>query len=257
MERLPYFRTAFKRFCYGKSDLIVATCDEVRDALGRDLGIALNRIAVIPTCVRLDTYVNRPFSARENAILHMGTVDYKNPLATLRAFSRTGVGDARLYITGKPTDELKQELAGMPEEIRSRVELPGYVSSARLLELLGSVKIVSVPSNYVAPVASPTAIEALASGTPVVASMSISRQVLADGVTGFLRDSSDADAYASACRALLTNDQLWNTCSHNALQAAQAFSAGRVANLYLQLAETGWKPAQTQPLNIYTEGRQA
>jgi glycosyltransferase involved in cell wall biosynthesis len=237
MERVPFFRTAFKRFCYGKADLIVATCDEVRDALSADLGMAPERIAVIPTCVRLSTYTCKPGSARENAILHMGTVDYKNPVSSVRAFARTKTEGARLYITGKPTPELLHELELLPEQVRRRVELPGYVSAARLLELLGTVKVVSVPSNYVAPVASPTAIESLASATPVVASRSISRQVLTDGVNGYVCDSADAAAMAAGFDALLENGEAWQRMSAAALQTAGAFAAGRVADQYLRLAQ--------------------
>jgi glycosyltransferase involved in cell wall biosynthesis len=239
MDRVPLFRTAFKRLCYGKADLIVATCDEVRDALSADLGIEPGRIAVIPTCVRLATYTRKPVAERENAILHMGTVDYKNPVSSVRAFARTKTAGARLYITGKPTPELLQELAQLPEPVRRRVELPGYVSAARLLEMLGTVKVVSVPSNYVAPVASPTVIESLASATPVVASRSISRQVLTDGVNGYVCDSSDAAAMASAYDALLEDGQAWQRMSSAALETAGAFAAGRVAEQYLRLAEFG------------------
>jgi glycosyltransferase involved in cell wall biosynthesis len=235
MEHLPFFRTAFKRFCYSKSDLIVATCDEVRDFLANDLGIAPDRISVIPTCVRLDTYMNRPYSQRENAVLHMGTVDYKNPLSTLNAFAQTPASDARLYITGKATPELKAAISALPKGVRDRVELPGYVSSARLIELLGTVKVVSVPSNYVAPVASPTVIEALAAGTPVVASTSISKFVLRDGENGYIRPSSEPAAMAQAYQTLLHDRSVWERLSANAAASANMFSAGHVADLYLRL----------------------
>ena len=236
MERFPMLRDGFKRFCYRKSDLIVATCDEVRSALSRDLKVPETRISVIPTCVKLSTYTNRPAGERENAILHMGTVDYKNPLGTLNAFAALKSKDAILYITGKATEPLKAALAALPEETRRRVVMPGYVSSERLIELLGTVKIVSVPSNYAAAVASPTVIEALASGTPVVTSTSISRQVVMDGENGFVRDSSDHEAVAAACDALLSDEHVWQSMSANALRSAGQFSADRVAGLYLQLA---------------------
>jgi len=237
LERVPYFRNAFKRYCYSKANRIVATCDEVRDALADDLHIDAGRISVIPTCVRLSTYLNLPAKKREDAILHMGTVDYKNPVATVRAFARTRTPGVRLYITGKATPELNAELEALPPEVRSRVELPGYVSAARLLELLGSVKVVSVPSHYSAPVASPTVIEALASGTPVVASTSISRQVLTDGSNGFVRDCSNADAVAAAYDRLLGDAVTWRNMAERATESASTFSAERVADAYLRLAD--------------------
>ncbi len=236
MDRFPLLRNGFKRYCYGRSDLIVATCDEVRTALSRDLGIAESRIAVIPTCVNLGTYVNKPLRQRENAVLHIGTVDYKNPLGTLNAFAAMQSRNAKLYITGKPTPSLETAVAALPKALRNRISLLGFVSSEKLIDLQGTVKIVSVPSNYAAAVASPTVIEALASGTPVVTSNSISRQVVADGENGYKRDSADHRAVASACDALLSDDRVWQSMSSNATRSAEQFSADRVADLYLQLA---------------------
>jgi glycosyltransferase involved in cell wall biosynthesis len=236
MDRIPLLRNGFKRYCYGRSDVIVATCDEVRTALSRDLRFSEDAIAVIPTCVKLSSYTNQPLARRENAILHIGTVDYKNPLGSLNAFAAMQGEDAVLYITGRPTPALESAVMSLPPAIRKRVALLGFVSSARLTELQGTVKIVSVPSNYAAAVASPTVIEALASGTPVVASTSISRQVLVDGENGYVRNSADAVAVASACDTLLSDGRLWQMMSDNATRSAEQFSADRVAGLYLQLA---------------------
>jgi glycosyltransferase involved in cell wall biosynthesis len=236
MESFPFLRNSFKRYCYGKSDLIVATCDEVRTALSLDLKVAESGIAVIPTCVKLSSYINKPLNRRDNAILHIGTVDYKNPIGSLTAFAAMRNREAKLYITGKPTSTLQSAVAALPEPVRKRVVLLGFVSSEELIELQGTVRIVSVPSNYAAAVASPTVIEAFASGTPVVASPSISRQVLADGVNGYMRDPADGKAVASACDALLSDEHLWQSMSMNATRSAGQFSADRVAGLYLDLS---------------------
>lgn len=235
MSRIPYFRTAFKRYCYARSEMIVATCDEVRDELCADLGVSPSRVEVIPTCVQLGSYVQKPLEEREDAILHMGTVDYKNPEASIRAFGRMATPGKKLYITGKATEELKTLAASLPSAFRNGVEFLGYVPAPRLIELLGTVKVVSVPSNYAAPVASPTVIEALASGTPVVASPSISRQVLEDGVNGFMRTPEDEQSMALAYESLLTDSHVWKRMAANALQSSGNFSARRVADLYLRL----------------------
>ena len=246
LGRYPFLRTAFKRYCYAKSDIVVATCEEVRSALSDDLRMSVGRIGVIPTCVKLSSYVQKPLRDRENAILHMGTVDYKNPGSSINAFAAMAANGTKLYLTGKPTDELRGRIRGLPQRVQASIELLGYLPASRLIELLGTVRIVSVPSSYVTPVASPTVIEGLASGTPVVASPSISREVLVDGANGFVRDSGDAAAVASAYEALLKDDQLWTRMATQALASSEKFSAARVAESYLELVR-GHQPAGSTP----------
>jgi len=231
----PVLRTAYKRYCYAKADIVVATCEEVRVALAAELRMSPREIRVIPTCVNLASYRSKPFDQREDAILHMGTVDYKNPLSSIKAFAAMARVSGKLYVTGKPTPEMHELLRGFPAPIREGIELLGYVPAARLFELLGSVKIVSVPSSYAAPVASPTVIEALASGTPVVTSPSISREVVTDGVNGFVRDPADVNAMASAYETLLHDAAAWRRIADLAAASAHTFSARRVAERYLDL----------------------
>jgi glycosyltransferase involved in cell wall biosynthesis len=235
LGRFPFLRTAYKRFCYAKCDVVVATCEEVRAALSVDLRMQPAQIKVIPTCVKLSSYIQRPLRERENAILHMGTVDYKNPASSIKAFAAMASIDKKLYLTGRPTDEIKDLIQSLPSGTRGRIELLGYVAAPKLIELLGTVKVVSVPSIYAVPVASPTVIEALASGTPVVGSPSISREVLSDGVNGFVRAPADHLSMARAYEALLNDEQLWSRMAVEAVISSKLFSAYRVADLYLGL----------------------
>ncbi|MBX5495777.1 MAG: glycosyltransferase family 4 protein [Bryobacteraceae bacterium] len=248
MDRYPMLRTLFKRWSYGRSDLIVATCNEVRDGLSRELDLEPDVISVIPTCVRLSTYSNQPLSERENAVLHMGTVDYKNPAASIMAFRHVATGDRKLYITGKVTRSLEQTLSALPQAVRQRIVLLGYVSSAELIRLLGSVKVVSVPSVYDAPVASPTVIEALASGTPVVASHSISKQVLEHDRNGFVCDPADNHQFARAYEQLLSDDDTWLRIATNARHSAERFCSHRIARMYVELAESALAGKRSSPV---------
>jgi hypothetical protein len=54
LGRVPMLRNLFKRYSYRQSDMVCATCDEVRDALASEASIDRANIAVIPTCVKLD-----------------------------------------------------------------------------------------------------------------------------------------------------------------------------------------------------------
>jgi glycosyltransferase involved in cell wall biosynthesis len=234
----PILRDVYKRWCYGQTDITVATCTEVRSALSADLGRPEQEIAVIPTCVRLDNYKSKLIEQREDAVLHLGTARYKNPIATLRAFARIARPGRKLYLTGKVTPEVQEFLHQMPAAARECVETPGYVSSERLLDLLGSVKVISVPSVYNVPVASPTVIEAFASATPVVGTTSISSQVLQHERNGYVCDPANADQLTAAFERLLNDRSKWHTLSQHASTTSSLFCSKRVAQMYVDLANS-------------------
>lgn len=230
-------RTAYKRFAYGYGQKLVATCSELRWALGAQLAIDPRAIAVIPTCIDPSAYVGQPLGEREDAILHVGTDAYKNPTATVRAFARIGNGSTQLYLTGKADVSVGRIIASMPTGVQKRIHLLGYIPAQELRRLLGSVRLVSVPSRYFVPVASPTVIEAFACGTPVVAFDGISRDLVRDRQNSLLC-AGGSEELASCFRALLADDRLWEGLSRGAVRSTGEFSASRVASAYLDLAQT-------------------
>jgi glycosyltransferase involved in cell wall biosynthesis len=235
MGRWGPVQTVYKHLTYRRPDHLIATSSEIRWALCGQLSIEPERIRVIPTCVNSDGYMRKPSTERRNAILHMGTLDYKNPYATLRAFALLESPSTRLYITGNISDRLKGSVDELPPSVRGRIELLGYVRATTLKELLGTVRIVSVPSKYFIPVASPTVLEAFASGTPVVASQGVTKDLVLDGVNGYVCPV-DADELAAARFSdLLRDGELWSRMSNGAIQTAARFSSDSVARAYLSL----------------------
>ena len=231
LSRFGPLRVFYKRFSYRYGDQIVATCSEVAEQLATELKLKRERVVIIPTCMRLDNYSPKPLAQRTRSILHMGTVDYKNPLATLTAFARVAQEcDAQLVMTGKLSDEIKQFHKALPALIQKRITFPGFVSAAELKELVESVRIVSVPSQYHTPVASPTVLESFAAHTPVVCSSSISKDIVADRVNSLI--ATDAETTADAFRSLLTDDPLWQSLSTAAAKTMENYSAERVCAKY-------------------------
>ena len=141
----------------------------------------------------------RPIADRRPVILHVGTADYKNPGASLRAFAAARLDEAcELVITGRPTEALEAEVAALPIKSQGRVRLVGHVPTEAFLELLGTCMLFVVPSTYRTPVFSPTVLEAFAAGTPVIAS-SVSADLIngRNGVAlapGFSEDELRRDA---------------------------------------------------------------
>jgi glycosyltransferase involved in cell wall biosynthesis len=105
-----------------------------------------------------------------------------------------------------------------------------------LKSLYSRVKVTSVPSSYRVPVLSPTALESLASGTPVVGgSTAISRDLLVDEYNGFTVYPTDFNALSEKIALLTRNADLWKTLSANARSSAQSFDASIVGRKYIRL----------------------
>lgn len=230
-----YVRKLYRGYSYRRTGVVVATSTEIKDALSREIRVDPRTVTVIPTCINLRAYECKPFEQREPAILHIGAAYYKSPVLSIKAFSHLRDENATLYMTGNLTDQIAACLDAVPEQVRRRIQLLGYVSAVRLKELLGSVRAVSCPSTYAVPVASPTVLESFASGTPAIISSSITR----DLTTGYPHLESlraqDPLRMADAYHSMLTDQRSWNEASEAALQAVQNYSASAVADAYLAL----------------------
>ena len=97
------------------------------------------------------------------------------------------------------------------------------------------MRVAAFPTRYAIPVASATVMEAIATGTPIVGSSQLSRDVLEHGANGLVVER-DPSAMAIALRTLLDDDAIWLRLSAGAGHMAERFDAFRVARQYIQLA---------------------
>ena len=235
-QRVPQHRRvriAYKKFCYSLVDEIVGTCSEVANDLATEIATDRQRIRVIPTCINVANYDPLPLERRRRGILHMGTVGYKAPVASLQAFAKLGDTDSELFITGQMTPALRELLDRLPNAIRSKIHCGRFLTSSALKELIESVRVVSVPSEYSTPVASPTVLEAFAARTPVVCSHSISRDIIRPETNAIV--TSTSDEMTAAFQRLLTDDALWQRLSSGAAETMVEYSAPSVARQYEEL----------------------
>jgi glycosyltransferase involved in cell wall biosynthesis len=230
----PVWR-GIRRFSTKRCDYVVATTTELRDELVRDLGMPPNRLTVIPKCIDLQAYKRAPLSSRERAVLHAGTWPYKRPEATIRAFGALDDPSVRLYVAGDINESTREAVDALPDRVRSQVTLLGDVDGQTLRKLHGQVRVAAFPTSYAIPVASATVMEAIASGTPILGSSLLSRDVLMDGANGLVVDTNPS-AMVIALRALLNDDALWSRLSQGACRMSERFDASRVARQYIELA---------------------
>lgn len=232
----PLWRS-IRRFSTRHSTYVVATTRELHDELLRNLGIPQHQLVLIPKCVDLQAYRRTELAGRQRAILHSGTLPYKDPGATIRAFGALDDASAELYIAGDVTGPTQQAVDTLPDRLRRRVSLLGPADGQIVKSLYSRVRVAAFPTRYAIPVASATVMEAIATGTPIVGSPQLSRDVLEDGVNGLVVER-DPGAMAIALRALLNDDAIWSRLSAGAGHMAERFDAFRVGRQYIQLAST-------------------
>ncbi len=231
-------RRTIRRFTTRRSNYVIATTSELRDTLVSDLRMSASEIILLPKCVDLQAYRGAGIAGRERAILHSGTLAYKDAGATIRAFGALDDPSVRLYVVGAVTEQVREAVDGLPDRLRSRVALLGQADAVTLRALYGRVRVAAFPTRYGIPVASGTVMEAIAAGAPIVGSSRLSRDVLADGVNEIVVDTNP-DAMAAGLRAVLNDDHLWLRLSGGARRMAGTFDAMRVARRYVELASAG------------------
>ena len=230
----PVWRS-IRRFSTRRCDYVVATTTELRDELARDLGMPRHQIALIPKCIDLQSYRGSDLADRERAILHSGTLPYKDPAATIRAFGALDDPSVGLYVAGDITQPTQAAVDALPDRLRKCVKLLGSADGQTVRTLHGQVRIAAFPTRYDTPVASATVMEAIASRTPIVGSSRLSRDVLAHDVNGLVTET-DPGAMAIALRSVLNDDALWLRLSSGARRMAERFDGFRVARQYIELA---------------------
>jgi glycosyltransferase involved in cell wall biosynthesis len=232
------FSKYYNRIVYRTFDKVVATSSELKQELTRQLHLPDANIAVLPICIDTSKFSPRAMHDRTHAILHVGPRFDKRPDITIDAFEKIAESDPRLklFIVGSFDTSLLSRIQKIKKSTRERIILLGRISKEKLAELYSQAKVTCVPSNYRFPVCSPTALESLAAGTPVVGSLSaISQDLLIDGYDGFRVQPNNAAMFASRLQLLLNGEDLWSRMSRNALEVAKRYDKRTVAHDYVSL----------------------
>lgn len=164
-------------------------------------------------------------------LLFLGTLDArKNIGGLLEAYGRllsSRPDIPRLILAGAPTTDAAMWLDGIARPpLAGHVEHLGYVGADHRATLFRGARIFVLPSfeeGFGLP-----ALEAMASGVPVVASNRGSLPEVV-GDAGLLVNPDDAEALASAIGRLLSEPGLWQTLRQHGLDRARQFSWDQTA----------------------------
>ena len=193
---------------------IVAVSESTKGDLIDRYGVLPSKIDVIPHGVS-DAFqpsgpadmdrIRDAYQLPDRFVLAVGTIQPRKNLSTL-ANALAGVSDLPLVIAGKPGWLADQVMADLVDPIKAgRVRMLGYVPDGDLPALYGAASCVAFVSRFEG--FGLPAIEAMACGTPVVAS---DRGALPEvvGVAGLIVDADDPGQIAVAIRSIVDDPVL-------------------------------------------------
>ena len=248
-EHESALRIEVERRVMASADAIVAATEHERAEMVRLYGARPRRIHVIPCGVNLDLFRPLPReTAREavglngkKALLFVGRVEpLKGIDLLLKTFAQVANerDDCELLVAGGDpipgsyTTQMRQMAVrlGVPE----RVRFLGTVEQQRLPLYYSAVDICVVPSHYES--FGLSAAEALACGTPVVASkVGGLPTIVREGENGFLIPWRCPEAFAERINLLLSDSALWSRLSANARTSVEHLDWGTVAENVLDV----------------------
>jgi D-inositol-3-phosphate glycosyltransferase len=226
-------------------DRVIAATEHERQALVELYGARRERVAVIPCGVDLERFrpVDRAAARARlglcgDVLLFVGRID---PIKGLDVLVRA-VGllrdrpDLTLVVAGGPGDEAELErVRGLIETLglRDKVQLRGAVPQEELPDYYSAASVCVVPSHYES--FGLAAIEALACGTPVVAShVGGLPTVVRDGENGLLVRWRWPEAFAAAIARVLDDPSFAASLAGRARESVLRFGWGRVAEAVLE-----------------------
>jgi glycosyltransferase involved in cell wall biosynthesis len=172
-------------------------------------------------------------------LLHVGTVQPRKNLPRLaQAFAQlaTRYPDLHLVLSGARGWGSEAAAAGsLRSDHPNRVHVAGYMEEALLPGLYSAAEATVVPSLYEG--FGLTALEAMACGTPVVASNTSSLPEVV-GDAGLLVDPLDTAALAGAIELVLTDEALASRLRRAGLERARQFTWDATAQKVLAAIET-------------------
>ena len=230
----------FRRFVPAmlrKSRMVVAISRATSAQAMQTYGLAPERIRIVPSACDLQRFRPDGPAVADGGVpyvLFVGTLlPHKNLPRLVEAVAIAGRRTAlRLVIAGHGAPGDIARLQARAKDSDVSIELRSYVPFDELPALYRGARVVVVPS--LAEGFGLTALEAMASGTPVIVSNTTSLPEVV-GEAGLRVDPQDSDAIAEAIVAVLTDDALHKDLSARGLTRAATFSWERTAREMLDV----------------------
>ncbi|HEY9767303.1 MAG TPA: glycosyltransferase family 1 protein [Coleofasciculaceae cyanobacterium] len=242
-------RLKVEKQCLETADLVIATSPQEKEHM-RSLVSTKGNIKVIPCGTDVSAFGSISTEAartklglqpEDKVVLYVGRFDPRKGIETLvRAVGQSKVREQqnlKLIIAGGSTPGRKdgkerERIESIVNELglQDITTFPGLVNHQDLIYYYAAADVCVVPSHY-----EPfglVAIEAMASGTPVVASeVGGLKYTVVDEVTGLLAPPQEEQAFASAISQILSNPSWCQQLGKNARERVESkFSWDGVAS---------------------------
>lgn len=233
------------RFSLAKSDGITAVSEFLKRETVQRFHIPSRAVEVIPNFIDPEIYDRGRYPCRRSAFLRDGEkmiIHVSNFRPVKRVSDVVSIFakileevPARLIMVGDGPD--RPEAAARAEELGVEDRVVFLGKQETVAELLACADLMLLPSASES--FGLAALEAMASGTPVVATrVGGVSEVVEEGVTGFLAELGAVDEMAAQAIALLRDPARWLQMSHDArVLAVERFGAARVVPRYEEFYE--------------------
>ncbi len=234
---------AITKFSIERSDAVTAVSNYLRDETYRAFGCMGCDVRSIPNFVNLEEYAPATEPRRESIvpeghrlITHVSNFrEVKRVRDVVRVFARIRRAmPATLLMVGDGPDRTEAEREADELEVAGDVRFLGRLDSvARLLQATDLFLLPSQTESF-----GLAALEAMASGAPVVASRAGGvPEVIEDGVTGILEPPGSVEAMGRRAIELLRDPVRYAAVRAAAIARAREFSADRIVPQYEALYE--------------------
>jgi glycosyltransferase involved in cell wall biosynthesis len=193
---------------YARASRVIAVSPSTRESVRRENAYAAERTTIIPNGVDTDLFQPQETEKERGSILFVGRLDARKGFAFLiRAWALVSLrrADAHLYVIGRGPAAIPAQRFLARRRLEQHVTFVGQVSDDGLPHWYNRAVAVAVPSVFEG--FGLTALEALACGTPVVATDSDGlRDVVRPGCDGYLTPYGDVEALAETLLRVLDEE---------------------------------------------------
>lgn len=233
---------------FARADRVIILSEEMRGSIEpyRSELANFKKLHIIPNGVEMSSGVVPTASRDDGNLLFVGRLEHSKGVDVLidaiGLLDKSSASDVRLTVVGRGAHEeyLKSKAASLTNG--ASVEFTGFLPQAEVMQMLRSAKLCIVPSRHdVYPI---TVLEAMASGTPIIASRvgGLVSQ-LGDGLRGVLVEPDDAETLAEALRYAITNYGEIEKMAHGAREWVSECrswrqTAARTADVYRGIVES-------------------
>lgn len=254
------FQTGLMHLVFRNADKIITVSNYSKEDIRRVFAVPESKIEIVygaasdifhPTSnVEELTLARSRYGLSERFIMYVGLWRFhKNLHGLIRAFAglmrSDEFRDVRLAVVGKE-DPLEEQIPRLIDQLGldSHVIFTGYVTDRDLVLLYNLATVVVVPGlheGFGLP-----AVEAMACGTPVIASSStVLPEIVGDA--GVLVDPSSEDSMIQSLVSVLSSTDMRVRLRFAGLQRSRAFSWDRAAHQTLEVYEAALSGRQTDP----------